>query len=100
MLLYSFFCLVVISCNLKYTAGISVFAAISILGVKLMQLYILPYKWLWRLSPCSVVNLADYPVTTSGVVYTILFLATLCGILGWLSFHSVRDSDLLRGDYA
>lgn len=100
LLLYSFLCLVVIFCNIKYTTGVSMFAAIAILGESLIQLYILPYKWLWYLCPCSVVRLADHPITTSGVIYTIMFLSTLCGVLSWLSFRSVKNSDLLRGAYA
>lgn len=99
LLLYSFLCLVVICCNIKYTTGFSTLVVIAVVGESLIQLYIFPYKMLWYFCPCSIVRLADYPITTNGVLYTILFLSTLCGVLGWLAFHSVKDSDLLRGDF-
>jgi hypothetical protein len=100
VLLYSFLCLVVIVCNLKCSSGIGTFAAASILGIKLVQKYVLPYKPLWYLSPCSIVCFGDQPITGKGIAYTVLFLTLLCLLLSLLSFRFARNSDLLKGDHA
>ncbi len=99
LLLYSFLCLVVISCNLKSASGIGFFGVIIFLGVKLIQYYVMPYKWLWYLSPCSVVCFGYLPISTSGIVYTLTFLAALFCCTAVLSFQLARRSDLLKGEY-
>lgn len=99
-LLYSFLCLVVIFCNLKFSSGVGIFAATSLLGLRMMQRYVFPYKPLWYLSPCSVVCLGEQTITSGGILYAVLFLATLCLCLTTLALHLVKSSDLLKGDYA
>lgn len=100
LLLYTTLSLVVITCNLRFASGVGIFAVAMLIGEKLVQRYILPYRLLWNLSPCSVVCLCDQPITRSGIAYTILFLTTLCGCLILWSLRLVRTSDLLRRDYA
>lgn len=100
LLLYSFLCLVVISCNLKFSSGIGIFAAVVFLGEKLVQRYVLPYKPLWYLSPCSIVCFEGQSITPMSICYTIMFFTILCCCLILLSFHFARDSDLMEGDYA
>lgn len=100
LLLYTFLSLVVISCNLKFASGMGIFAAVVIVGEKLVQKYILPYKFFWYLSPCSIVCLGDQPISAAGILYTVMFLTVLCCCLTMLSLYFVRSSDLLKGDYA
>lgn len=100
LLLYSFFSLIVITCNLRFNAGISYFGVIALYGIKLLQSYIFPYKLFWYLSPCSVVCLTEHSVTKAGILYTLLYLTILCFIMLFPAFRLARRSDLLRGDYA
>lgn len=100
LLLYAFLSLVVIICNLRFKAGVSYFGVITLCSIRLLQQFILSYKLVWYLSPCSVVCLTERSVTKTGIAHTLIYLTLLCAILLFPAYRMAKHSDLLRGDYA
>jgi hypothetical protein len=99
LLLYTFLLLAVTAFNLRFRGTFGAFAVISIEGIKLIQRYVLPYKPLWYLSPCSVVCWGEQPISRWGLIYPILFLLTLSCIAAMLSFRFMRSADLMREEH-
>lgn len=100
LLLYTFFSMVLIACNLRFRAGVGSFAVLAFVGLKLMLYYVFYAKLLCYLSPCNLACLSDRPITAINILYTAMFFLVTCCCLGVLSIRSVRDADLLKGDYA
>lgn len=99
-LLYTFFSVILIVCNLKLRTGIGAFAVLTFVGLKFMLDYVFYVDALHNFSPCNLVCLSDRPITSMRIVYTVLFFFVLSFCLGLLAHRFTRSADLLREDYA
>lgn len=100
LLLYSFFSVLLIVCNLRFRSGIGCLAVMAFWCLKLALDYGTNIHLLRRLSPCNLACLTGQALTPANILYTILFLSVGCCCLGMLAIRFARSTDLLRGDYA
>ncbi len=100
LLLYSFFSVLLIACNLRLRSGIGCLAVMAFWCLKLTLDYGPNIPLLRRLSPCNLACLIGQAVTPANILYTILFLCVSCCCLGILAIRFARSTDLFRGDYA
>lgn len=100
LLLYSFFSMLLIACNLRFRNGVGIFIVLSLIGLKFLLNYVFSSTLLSYLSPCNVACLDGKTLTIFTFLYTMMFFLVLSYILVLLAFHSARNADLLKGDYA
>lgn len=100
LLLYTFFSMVLIACNLRFRSGIGSFMVLAFVGMKLILYYVFYSKLLCYLSPCTLASLSERPITSINILYTVMFLLVSSCCLGVLSLRFVKEADLVRGDYS
>lgn len=100
LLLYIFFSVLIICCNLRFRTGIGCLAVVLFWCEKLMLNYVLDSNLLWHLSPCNLACWGEQILTVASILYTIMFFLVTCSCLGVLALHFTYSADLLRGDYA
>lgn len=100
LLLYSFFSVLLIVCNLRLRSGIGCLAVMAFWCLRLALDYGTNIPLLQRLSPCNLACLTGQALTPANILYTILFFCVSCCCLGMLTIRFARSADLLRGDYA
>lgn len=100
VLLYVLFSMLLIGCNLRFRAGVGIFAVISLVGLKLLLSYVFSSTLLSYVSPCNLVCLDGKRFSVFNILYTLLFFLVVSYILGLWSLHSAKTADLLKGDYA
>lgn len=100
LLLYSFFGVLMIACNLRFRTGVGCFAVALCWCFRLMVSYVLNSELLWHLSPCNLASLFEQTPTALSILYTVMFFLVTGCCLSLLALHSVKTADLLKGDYA
>lgn len=96
MLLYIFFCMVLMVCNLRCRMGVGGLVVTLFLVLKLVLNCIVYIKPLWYLSPCNLACIQEETFTYSSILYTVMFFLVLICCLGLLTFHYTQNNDLLK----
>lgn len=100
VLLYTFFSMVLIVCNLRFRAAVGNSMVIAFVGLKLMLNYLMNSKLLWYVSPCNLANIGEQLSSRINIAYATMFFFAACLGLGLLALHFTERTDLLREDYA
>lgn len=100
LLLYAFFSVLLIACNLRLRTGIGCLAVTVFWCWKLMLNYVLDARLLWYLSPCNLACLSEQTFQPTMVLYTVMYFLVICCCLCLLALRFTRSGDLLKGDYA
>ncbi len=95
-LLYTFFSMVLITCNIRFRTVVGYLFVVAFVSVKMILYYVFNSKYLRYISPCNLACLNEQSFTSVDISYSIMFLLVLCCCLGLLALHFTNCADLLE----